>query len=404
MLRALFIDFNSFFCSVEQELDSTLRGRPVAVVPVMSDSTCCIAASYEAKRFGIKTGTNVGEARRKCPGLKLVEARHELYVEYHERLIEVVESCAPVAEVASIDELWCELTGRWQAREQAITLAQQIKQAIAMRVGKALTCSIGIAPNPFLAKTACDMRKPDGLVVIEAQDLPQALYGLQPRDLCGIGQQMEKRLHRAGIQSVPELWATSREGLRKLWGGVEGERFFDALHGLSGRRAVTLRGSVGHSHVLPPELRNDAGARGVAHRMLQKAAMRLRKLEHVASALHLSLRYVEGGAWGEEARFVPSQDTRTLTRVLNALWERRPRHTLRPMFVGVTLARLIEAQAATADLFVDAKRAAALNRVLDRLNTRFGKHAVYLGGAFGATDEAPMRIAFTRIPDLETEA
>jgi hypothetical protein len=94
-LRALIIDFNSFFASVEQQEQPALRARPVVVVPVMTDSTCCIAASYEAKRFGIKTGTNVGDARKTCPGLVLLEARPELYVEYHHRLIAAVDSCLP---------------------------------------------------------------------------------------------------------------------------------------------------------------------------------------------------------------------------------------------------------------------------------------------------------------------
>src|SRR5271168_1308237 len=110
-LRALFVDFNSYFSSVEQQEQPHLRGRPVAVVPVMTDSTCCIAASYEAKRFGIKTGTNVGEARKRCPGLVVVEARPSLYVEYHHRLIAVVDACVPVTQVRSIDEMSCTLRG-----------------------------------------------------------------------------------------------------------------------------------------------------------------------------------------------------------------------------------------------------------------------------------------------------
>src|SRR5271156_6786956 len=100
-LRSLAIDFTSYFASVEQQEQPELRGRPVAVVPVMTDSTCCIAASYEAKHFGVKTGTRVGEARRACPGLVLIEARPGLYVEYHHRLIAAVDSCLPVTQVLS---------------------------------------------------------------------------------------------------------------------------------------------------------------------------------------------------------------------------------------------------------------------------------------------------------------
>src|ERR1700685_287234 len=114
-LRWLFLDLNSYFASVEQELRPELRDRPMAVVPLLADTTCCIAASYEAKSYGVRTGTQVGEAKRLCPGIVLVEARHELYVDYHHRVVEAVESCLPVTSVMSIDEMACRLLGREQA-------------------------------------------------------------------------------------------------------------------------------------------------------------------------------------------------------------------------------------------------------------------------------------------------
>src|SRR5277367_2997395 len=129
-LRALFVDFNSFFASVEQQEQPALRGRPMAVLPVMTDSTCCIAASYDAKRFGIKTGTNVGEARRLCPGLVVVEARPALYVEYPHTLVAAVDSCLPVTQVLSIDEMSCGRRGPWREPEKALRAAREIKERI----------------------------------------------------------------------------------------------------------------------------------------------------------------------------------------------------------------------------------------------------------------------------------
>src|ERR1700744_4204923 len=104
-LRWLFLDLNSYFASVEQELRPELRGRPMAVVPLVADTTCCIAASYEAKAYGVRTGTQVGEAKRLCPGIVLVEARHEVYVEYHNRIVEAVQRCVPVAAGCLIAEV-----------------------------------------------------------------------------------------------------------------------------------------------------------------------------------------------------------------------------------------------------------------------------------------------------------
>ena len=99
-LNWLFVDLNSYFASVEQQVRPELRGRPVGVVPMMADTTCCIAASYEAKAFGVRTGTIVADAKRMCPEIVLVEARHEIYIEYHHRVVEAVESCVPVTAVS----------------------------------------------------------------------------------------------------------------------------------------------------------------------------------------------------------------------------------------------------------------------------------------------------------------
>jgi DNA polymerase-4 len=128
-LNWLFVDMNSFFASVEQDARPELRGLPVAIVPMMADTTCCLAASYEAKAFGVKTGTMVAEAKRMCPGLVLVEARHELYVEYHHRIVEAVESCLPVTAVLSVDEMACRLMGRERPLLAAMELGRKVKGA-----------------------------------------------------------------------------------------------------------------------------------------------------------------------------------------------------------------------------------------------------------------------------------
>ncbi len=403
-MNVLFLDFNSYFASVEQAEKEELRGRPVAVVPVMADTTCCIAASYEARAYGVKTGTRVSDARRLCPDLQIVPARHETYVEYHYKLIDAVERCAPVAEVMSIDEMWCELTGSWRERATAEALAKRVKQSIAKEVSPYLKCSIGIGPNVFIAKTASDMQKPDGLTVIEPDALPQALYGLELRDLYGIGPRMEARLRKHGITSVEKLCNASKEKLRNVWGGVEGERFWRQLRGERvERRAHAGQVTLGHSHVLPPDLRNDKDAFAVLHRLTQKAAMRLRKQGYYAAGMALGLSYAEGRRWHTEMRIGETQDTLELIHALNALWEQRPRLRTKLMRVGVTMLNLVDAAHHTPGLFDEEPRRAALTASLDKLNLRHGKNAVYFGGAHRALREAPLRIAFTRIPDPKTE-
>src|SRR5436190_7894737 len=160
-LRWLFVDMNSYFASVEQQDRPELRGKPVAVAPVGSDTTCAIAASYEAKRFGIKTGTNIGEAKELCADLKVVLANPKRYVEVHHLIKEAVESVLPIDGIYSIDEMGCRLIGKERQLENAIELGRCAKQMILDRVGVALKCSVGIAPSRIIAKVAADMKKPD---------------------------------------------------------------------------------------------------------------------------------------------------------------------------------------------------------------------------------------------------
>ena len=215
-LRTLAVDFNSFFASCEQQETPALRGQPVAVVPVVAATTCCISVSYAAKARGVKAEMGVDEARLRCPELALVEARPRTYINYHHRLVEVIESCIHVSEVKSIDEMECELTATFAPREKALAVARQIKAEVVRRIGPCLTSSIGIAPNWCLAKMASDMQKPNGLVVLDDEDIPGKLLGLKLRDFLGIGVQMELRLNAHGIDTPARLYAATKGELRGI--------------------------------------------------------------------------------------------------------------------------------------------------------------------------------------------
>ena len=403
-LSSLLIDYNGFFASCEQQERPELRDRPVGVVPLMAETTSIIASSYDARRHGIKVGTPVAEARRLCPGIAIVESRPATYIHYHKKLIEAVETCLPVTEVWSIDEVWCELPPNWRNRDTAVATAQKIKGAILRLAGDCLTCSIGIAPNAWLAKIASDLEKPDGLVVIEDGELPQRLFPLALRDLPGVGANMETRLRAARLDTVEKLCAAPIHTLRHVWGGIEGERMFRRLRGETVPLPPRRTSSIGHAQILPPALRTQVGAEATLHRLLQKAAMRLRHEGLYAGGLHLSLQNRE--RWSTGATFVETQDTLELTRVLKLLWDRRPRGTASPHSVGVTLFDLAPASAHTgvlAGIVDNGDRRAGLNATLDHINKKLGKNSVVYGGALGALDYAPMRIAFSRIPDITLE-
>jgi DNA polymerase-4 len=284
-LRWLYVDFNSYFASVEQQLRAEPRGQPIAVVAVETDSTCAIAASYEAKAFGVKTGTMIHEAKRLCPGLSCVLARHERYVEFHHGLIEEIERHIPVTAVCSIDEVACRLMDNEISVERSTEIAQSIKSGIAKTIGPYMRCSIGIAPNRYLAKVGTELQKPDGLAVPRPEDLPTGLFGLKLRDLPGIGANIERRGRKAGIADLPRLFALDPHRMREIWGSVWGEKLWYLLRGMELPEEITARRSVGHSHVMAPELRDPIKAKDVARRLTLKAASRLRRIEHYAGAM-----------------------------------------------------------------------------------------------------------------------
>ncbi|MGJ8671868.1 DNA polymerase Y family protein [Rubritalea sp.] len=404
-LAALFLDFDSYFASVEQHLQPHLRGRPIGVAPVMAETSCCIAASYQAKEFGVKTGTPIREARQLCPSITIVPARPELYVEYHHKLVAAIESCIHVEAVLSIDELWCWLPYNWRESTFLEELGQNIKMAIADQVSPIITCTIGIASNRWLAKMASKMRKPDGILILEQKSLPEALYPLKLSDLTGIGRSMELRLHARGLHSVEQICAASRETLHSIWGGIEGDRFWMNLHGVTLPELETTRRTIGHSHVLPPTMRKPDAALPIAHKLTQKAAIRLRKENLLAGALHLQLRYLhDKQSWAAEMRFEHSNDSLHFSKVLHSLWKKRPWHQAKLLQVGMQLSHLLEQTNYTPSLFSrEQPERENLNQALDSIRRKHGQKSIHLGCEQDGMSAAPMRISFTHIPDVESE-
>ncbi len=444
-LRWLFLDFDSYFASVEQQERPEGRGRPLIVVPVEeTEATGAIAVSREARARGIRRGMGVAEARRLCPELVVVPARHEVYVAWHHRLVAEIERHLPIDLVHSIDELSARLDRprSWPAAAEA--LARGIKGGIARNVGAALTCSVGLAPSRLLAKIAAEMDKPDGLRILMPTDLPEAIAHLPLEEIPGISTGILRRLARAGVRDVPGLWRLAPRQARAIWGSVVGERFIRAFHGedVDPPPPGPPR-SFGHGRVLAPAHRQPPAAWPVACALLLKAASRLRRAEMAAGALTLAVRWLvppdewpasrrDGGmrplpgadgagrvavsrrahedvAW--TARFPSTSDSFVFLRQMERLWGRLERAAARRADsrlrnVHVHLHALEPDRERQLDLFADLdgrwRERERLWAEIDRLNRRFGGRTVepaslrhldlkYLGA----------KIAFGRIPAPE---
>ncbi|WP_263381005.1 DNA polymerase Y family protein [Granulicella paludicola] len=437
----LHVDLNSFFASVEQELHPEYRNRPLGVTATMADTGTLIAASYEAKALKIRTGTKVAEARQLCPDIVLVSSDHSVYAKFSHNITKAVERICPVAHNPSIDEMVCQLMGRERQPPNARRIALDIKQAIKDDVGSTLRCSIGMAPNRYLAKIASDMQKPDGLIGLLPSQLPRALAHLELRDLPGVGARTEARLNAKGITTMPQLLALDRAGMHKLMDSVWGDRMYHWLRGHDtgddGAPVPSeIQKSLGHSHVLAPEHRTPEGAWAVAHKLLHKAAMRLRMEHFYTASLAVTIKYSlsrdqarslgdchpersEGPApapaqarvrkhtsgitqtgWGMEARFQPAQDTLSLLAALQGCWKQAPNgpEHQKPFFVGVTMTKLIPEAEYQAGLFEEPGNRNQLSHTMDKLNLKYGHSTLHFAGMLPARDSAPTRIAFTQIP------
>jgi DNA polymerase IV len=396
MLRWLVLDLNSFFASCEQQENPALRGKPVIVVPTMAETTCAIAASYPAKAFGIKTGTLVHEARRLCPDVKLAQARHKVYVEYHHRILAAIDRHIPVEDVMSIDEVACRLDKLQRDPAVARRLAFAIKREIHSQVGKCLTSSVGISANKLLAKLASKMQKPDGLVILRPETLPGSIVHLELRDIPGIGPNMAGRLQRAGITDIAALWACDSARLRLVWGGVAGAKMHELLHGADIATPKTARASISHQHVLAPDDRSIDGAGLIMRQLLVRAAQRLRDDGYYCRRLQAEVKWLgrDRGSWSDNRSFAETQDTGFMLHVLQDLWTHVPMG--KPLRVGVALMGLVASELHQPDLF-ERPRDAKLVKAIDAVNEKFGKGALVYGDA---TPEHTSKIAFQRVPKV----
>ena len=420
-IERLYLDFDSFFASAEQHFNPDLRGRPVGVVPLDALHTACIAVSREAKARGVKFNMPVARAREIIPKMIFVVARHDVYVRLHSRILAVIDTIVPVAHVRSIDEVVCNLLASEGAKAEALAL--QIKSALRAAFSEVLTCSIGMAPTELLAKIAAEMHKPDGFRLIRTEDLPQALSHIDLGDLPGISKGMRARLSAAGVADFDGLWALAPKQARAIWGSVEGERFWNGLHGYHSERPATTKSMFGHSRILPKDWRNPEKVKICARLLTVSAGRRVRRAGVRATRLTLSFR---GGArdasgrrsddrqWSWEGSFAPARDDHTfMTALGTGLAEAKRRLPFRPRSVSVTIHGLLGEDDVMEDLFAsslgpsggatetaDRAKWEKVSDLMDDLRAKLGPQALSMGphtevpgGYVGA------KIAFGRIPD-----
>jgi DNA polymerase-4 len=221
-VNILHMDMDAFFASVEQLDNPDLKGRCV-IVGGKSQRGVVAAASYEARRYGIHSAMPIFQAKQRCPNVTIVPPRRARYVEISGQVMAILRGFSPLVEPVSIDEAYMDISGSRRLHGSCRNIAMEIKQTIYQRTG--LTCSIGVAPIKFLAKIASDMNKPDGLTIIQPEQVKAFIHSLPIRKVPGVGKQTMKILAKLGIKTLGHVSNLSEETLvRKI--GKFGHRLF----------------------------------------------------------------------------------------------------------------------------------------------------------------------------------
>jgi DNA polymerase-4 len=358
VFRRLFVDFDSFYASVEQHDNLEYRNKPLIVVPCISDYTCAIAASYQAKRLGVSTGTRVKTAKEKIPGLIVCQARPKRYVEVHNQIVELLYKHFKKIQVLSIDEMSCEIDEDDDFDCEMV--AALLKLDLLDLFSEHLTCSIGVARNVFLAKVASDMNKPNGFTAISHED---QIKSLELVDLPGIADKMESRLNRSKIRTIDDLLELNELELKKAWGSIIGARWWHMIRGSLqcdyGLSNNEIPKSFGHTHVLPPDKRDDSGSFEVLEALLYKAIDRLNKHNVGAKrvTIYMSWRNTETKKRGTIKLSSPiaiaSLDFKYWTFIALGLWNSMPSLDLKsiPLLVGVRFTRTLKMEDINLQLF-----------------------------------------------------
>ncbi|HEY8109011.1 MAG TPA: DNA polymerase IV [Patescibacteria group bacterium] len=398
-MKVLHLDMDSFFATVEQQAKPSLRGRAVGIAPVDSPGGTIVAASVEAKRYGVRTGTKVADARHRIPDITILPPTPEKYRVVHRRFRKIMSGYRGELKPRSVDEiaLWLEPA----ESERAAGIAAEIKRRIRDEVGEWLGSSVGIGPNWLLAKTASDFRKPDGLFEIHRGNVRQVLSELDLTDLCGIAGRMAARMQLVGIAGPLDLYDLPPWELKRRL-GIVGYYWHLRLHGYSIDREDWGTKSLGHSSVLPRHTSDPAQLKPLLHKLCHRIARRLRRDGWQAGALTISGPTREWGQWGHATRLSPTDRHHDIFgQAWKLLRDQPPDRPLRK--IAVKTYALRRADPEQPSLFEPDRRRGALSRSVDRANDRWGEFSVIPAGMLGSESEANDAIAFGQDLKLQRE-
>jgi len=366
---------DAFFASVEQQANPKLRGKPIAVIG-SGNRTVVTTRSYEARKFGVKTGMNVYEAKKLCPELILVVGDNEKYTYTCQELTKIYNRFTPDMEVYSIDEAFLDVTTTHHLFGGPVAIGSSIKKEVKDQFG--INCTVGIAPNILMAKLASDIAKPDGLKWIKPEDTETILRDLPVKELWGIGSATTERLEQLGIKTCGELGKAPVSLLRNKF-GIIGETLKHMGQGRCDRPLIVKEEdpkSIGHSMTLPKDISDMEAIKAELLKLSSMVGRRARQHGFVGKKLTLTIRYADFKTFTKQATLEShSNSTQEIYHNALAILD-SIKLADKVRLIGVSLSSLMRDNEDQLALFNDDAKAKSRLKAVDSLNDKFGDFTV----------------------------
>src|SRR4051812_34984928 len=382
----LHVDMDAFYASVEQRDRPELRGQPV-IVGGTSNRGVVAAASYEVRKFGVRSAMPIREALRRCPHAVCVKPRMSVYREVSHQVFAVFHEFTPVVEGLSLDEAFLDVTASLSLKGDAVTIARAIKQKI--HADTRLTASVGVAPNKLVAKIGSDLNKPDGLTIVTDDNLRAVLDPLSVRRLPGLGRKLGERVEGAGLATLGQLRVASDTVLWPIF-GRDSQRMRDRASGIDERPVMSEwdEKSISAEETFSTDLADHTRMQSEVLRLADRAGQRMRAQNLATGCVQVKIRRADFTTFTRQKRFEPSTtDSRTIAKIaaelLSGWLAEQPHARVRLLGVGVNHLHAADQM----DLFASNSAApgsaahTALDSAVDLIRERFGNYAVRRGSA-----------------------
>ena len=376
--QIMHVDLNSAFASTEQQAHPSLRGKSIGVTNRISKYCCVIAASYEAKQLGVKVGMRLDEARAIIPNFIILETDPPKYHHVYKTLAKIMSDYSPNVQMKSIDEGVIDFhhtSNLYSGSLEAV--GYEIKKRVTSEIGKWMKINVGIGPNRFLAKTAANLNKPDGLNVIDYRNLKNIYRSMELTDLFGIASHFESRLNAANIFSPMDFFNASADSLKRyVFHGVVGGDWYLRLRGYEIDNVSTTLGSVGRQFALDTKTSDESIILPRFHYLCETASKKLRFNNLDARGILVWAKFKDGDSWYTRKMFKTTFYTdKDIYQKALYLFNQRPKN-LTMTIMGVTCYKLTPSLRNQISLFDEINKPERLTKAIDDLSSKYGNFIV----------------------------